>query len=779
MKKIIAFLLCMILLWTCGMPILSAVEVEENTPPYQQLRDRSITYSCSYDSDNAKIIVSGTVNHDVMITHSDFMIRLYRLLPGESVTSMMENENASPLASTEIAIKFQFSVSASRVEHRFARYAVVIVSPSGEKILAAEPQYVGEAATYTYDEENRFAFKGILSEKTSVTGSMGFGTAVVPVYLDQVFSQVSHGYLHLMGDTYHYFDEAYIDQLDAQIRTYSASGTRVYLQLLLRASDVERAMADGTAEGALYAMPDVFSQNVLSSVCALSEFLSLRYDQYQSGTIDGIIVGKQIDRQSMNYNGGLTLQRYAEKYAFYVLVVANAVRLNQPEMDIVIPFGNVNAYTGESVAIGVGDYKPSSLLESILSILEQRNSEPFACNVLIESSTVPFNISNEAIDKGMIDTASVSSKTMDTENLHQFIQYMQGLKASYDSAPQHVMYVWTVPETLWGNALACAYAYSYYRLLQEPLVSTFIISFEEAEQHENHHSVVEMKKILRYINTDKSLDVTKHLLPYFDAHIWGRVIDDFDAKNIAQRSVYLSSVLQEPDRKWTGSFSYVNFESGDVVDWFMGNQCKKINTLYGMNSMRGLTVTMQRTENETYSELLCLYQYPENFVYTSMMKFTVALTDSSLSSDSLYEVVLTIGDENASLTSEHLISGNSLTELWVDLGEYSEAHMVNYMKISVRMLHGDAEEYALWVYDVTGMSEEYTSEELTTLIMAERMRIRDEALIENEEDQNRDLILMVFGILLTITIVGVGLYIGLYRTRGKESESDSDEESTK
>lgn len=779
MKKIISFLLCIIILLMCNMPILSAMELGEDRATYQQLSEHSIVYSCVYDPENAKIIVSGTVNHDVMITHSDFTIHLYRILPGESVSDVMEDEDISPLSSTAIAIKFQFSVSASRVEERFSRYAIVLISPEGEKILAAEPQYVGVDANDTYDTQDRSSFKGILSENTSVAGSLGFGTAVIPVYLDQAISNVSHGYLYLMGDTYHYFDQMYIEKIDAQIRTYSSSGTRVYLQLLLDASNLNMGVSDGSDLDAVYALPDVFSQSVLSSVCALSEFLSSRYDQYQNGNVEGIIVGKQIDRQKMNYNGGLALQEYAEKYAFYVLAVANSVHLHQPDMDIVIPLGNVNVYTENSVTIASEDYMPSDLLESVLSVFEDQLSIPMPCNVLIESSTIPFDISNEMIDQGIIDTTSITSNDLHTENLYQFVKYMQELQNVYQSAPQHVMYVWTVSDALWGNSLACAYAYSYYRLVKENAVSSFVISFEEAEREDEHHSLVEMKKILRYINTDESFEVTEHLLPYFNADTWTRVIGNFETKDIVHRSVFISSVLEEPNRAWTGTFSYVNFESGDIVDWFAGNGCEKISFLHGIDGKRGLSATMQKTENDSYSEVLCLYQYPENFVYTPMMKFSVALTDYSLSSDSLYEVIVTIGDETSSLTSEYLVSGNSLTDLWLDVGEYSDAHLAKYIKISARMLHGDAEEYSLWVYDVSGLSEEYSSDELSTLIMAERMRIRDEALSDDEEDQTRDLILMVFGILLTVTIVGVGLYMGLYRTKSKVSEHESCEDTTK
>lgn len=779
MKKAITFLLLISILLMCHMPLLSATEPSEDHATYEQLSQHSIMYSCVYDAENKKIVVSGTVNHDVMITHGDFTILLYRILPGESVSDVMDDKDISPLSSTAIAIKFQFSVSASRVEERFSRYAIVLSSSDGEKILAAEPQYVGTDTNYTYDMEDRSSFKGIFSEKTSIAGSLGFGTAVIPVYMNQAMSKVSHGYLYLLGDTYHYFDQTYIEKLDAQIRTYSASGTRVYLQLLLDASELNMSTSDANDLDALYALPDIFSKSVLSSVCALSEFLSSRYDQYQNGILEGIIVGKQIDRQKMNYNGGLTLQEYAEKYAFYVLVVANSVRLHQPTLDIVIPLGNVNVYTEKTGTIDSEDYIPSDLLEAVLSIFEDRFSMPMPCNVLIESSTIPFDISNEMIDQGTIDTAVPTSDDIHTENLYQFIEYLHGLQKVYNSAPQHVMYVWTVSDALCGNSLACAYAYSYYRLLQENTVSSFVVSFEETEKTDEYHSLVEIQKIIRYINTDKSFEVTEHLLPYFNADTWSRVVGKIGIQNTTHRSVYLSSVLEEPNRVWTGTFSYVNFESGDIVDWFAGNACKKISFLYGMDGTRGLSATLQKTENDEYSELLCLYQYPENFVYTPMMKFSVALTDHSLSSDSLYEVIVTIGDETSSLTSEYLISGNSLTDLWIDVGKYSELHLANYIKISARMLHGDAEEYALWVYGVEGLSEEYSSNELSTLITAERMRIRDEALQDDEDNQNRDLILMVFGILLTVTIVGVGLYIGLYRTQSKVSEQETDEDTSK
>jgi len=771
MKKGIALFLCIILLAYGWTTLIFAAGSSSQDVKYSTLRDNSVTYTCDYDMDTSKIAISGTVNHDVMIMHSEYNIEVYKILPGETVSDVLSQADAKPLATSAIAIKFQFSISAVKTVDRYSRYAIVLVAKNGEKILAAEPQYAGIQTTYQYDAKDRSAFKGIHSPDPSITSNLGFGTAVVPVYLDRILSQASHGYLYPIEDSYRYFDQSYVDELDAMIRSYSASGTRIYLQFLLSASGSEMASANGAATGATYDMPNVFSENVLSLISAFSKFFAERYDSYQSGKIYGIIVGSQIDQSKMNYCGSLSIEEYAERYAFYVMVVANSARAYQDDLDIVIPLSDIDAYSNASAVIGAGDYAPNVLLETVLTWFEKSLSDPIPCNVSIESSSVPFQIANENLNlDGVIDRNHYASDVVSAEQIQNIVRYINGLGDQYQSAPRHILYLWSVPEHLSGDALASAYTYSYYRLLQEAEVSSFVMSLS---REQTATAIWDIQNILRGIDTKDSFRVTDHLLPYFGVDRWSQIVSGLTEGELDFRTEIHSSIQTIPE-KWTGSFSYLDFSSGNISDWFAGISCKNVKISYGADSVRGMAATMQNTSNSGYAEAICLYEYAENFVYTPYLKLTVAISDETYSSDALYEIKVTVGNETAIFTTESIVEGSSPTEIWLDLSQYNKKNMAKYIKISTRVLHGDGNAYTLWVYDLTGVSEVHSSEELDALISAERVKIRNQSLDQKVEQNDQDLLWMTFGTLCGMTVLAFALYIWIRYHRAKEQVTETD-----
>ena len=94
------------------------------------------------------------------------------------------------------------------------------------------------------------------------------GTVVVPVYMERLLSTTGHGYIYPINSTYRYFDENYINELDQRVRTYSAGGTRVYLQLLL--TDYSMAYQKLPSPSASFYMPDVYDSDVLAKVSAFA-----------------------------------------------------------------------------------------------------------------------------------------------------------------------------------------------------------------------------------------------------------------------------------------------------------------------------------------------------------------------------------------------------------------------------------------------------------------------------------------------------------------------------
>lgn len=763
MKRIISYILVSVMLMVCFLPtvyadtLAEAPLVDRTGEGYEELRENSVTFTCTFGEEAKSIEIKGNVNHDVLVSHKKYTIEVYRIAPGATFADIVSSESSQSVASAAIAVKFEFSVSAKTAQDKFSQYAIALRSPEDELILAAAPRYVKVESSYVYDGSSNTAYKGVSSPATSVCGDLGFGTAIIPVYYDKLLSTSSNGYMYPVGDSYCYFDKSYVDELGGKIRTYSATGGRVYLQLLLPSGSSVIKGYGGEGYGAIYDMPDIYSPETLSMVSTFVEFLAERYDSYMSGVIGGFIVGSRIDSPIHNFCTGLDVTEYAQRYAYYLTVVASVARYVNPNMDIVIPFSNADAYSsleeGES-----GSRYSAQLLEGVLSALDGSTSSAFSCSTMIEVEGSPIEDSQEEKSKKVPVEYEGS---IGINNVDVYSAFLSDMRARYKSAPSNFIYVWKVPDTLVGNDLCCAYAYSYYSLLDRDGLSSFVVSFEDSASN-GVPALNDVKKLVRYIDTDSGPAESGKLLQYFGASSWTEVVNGLTTTNRPIRKIYSTNKEDLSSIEWTGSFSYFDFSSGNISDWAQASNGKILKSEHGKDGRRALRQNVSKVSGSEHSDLFCLYEYTENFVYTPALKFELEITDVHEDSTALYEVAITVGCGGSLVNEKYVVRAGEVSELWLDMRAYNAYEVAKYIKISTRSITGTSEEYSLWLYDVVGYSAEYDSEALDKNISAERLRVRDLLDVVEDDESEADWYWIVFGLLVVAAVV-VGVVTVLLR----------------
>ncbi len=777
MKKIISWILlicCMIgycIPTVCAANPSEANEQQEHASlPYQILKEYSVTYSCRYLSKDNMISISGNVSHEIMVSYKNYRIEIYALALGENIeTGFDQITSRTPMASTDLAVKFEFSFKAEKIMDRFLQYAVVLRSPTGEAILAANPQMASIEALPFSTDTSRLSWKGVRGGDTSVIGSIGFGTVIVPVYLDRLWCRESAGYMYPMEDGYCYFDAEYIHGLDAQIRTYSANGGRVYLQLLLSVG-AEDSISSASHQESVYACPNVYSEETIKRLSTSSGFLASRYSTYQNGMIQGMIIGSSIDLFIMNDCGSRPLAEYAEIYALYLAIIANSARTAQADLDIVIPFSDVNTYASDATV--QGGYEPDRLMEALMEILDSRFPQKIPYGTMIESSSTPLLTDGESgllIPTQGLDTLSVN-------NISMYAEYLKDIQSRYANAPSHYIYVWNAPREMTLNALACSYVYSFYTTMGIAELSSFVISFDYSDPLDIR--AFDIQKILRYIDTERSYEVTENLLPYFGAKDWNEVVKSDNGSDTDIRKVYRAAPVTEAP-SFKGDFSYVDFSSEELNGWYCGTLCNKIKLSYGSDGARVLRADMKKPADGAYADLLRLYEFSENWIHTPYVKFTVELDGGFKNRDALYEMVITVGDHQSVLFADCSVRGNEKAEIMLDMSSFVSEGKVNYLKISVRPISGDVVDFSLLLHDIQGFSTVYSSEELHNLIEEERLNIRNQTKEEDTEQKRTSGILVIFAIILVVTAVGTGLFMAFRRYDDPNDDENGDERQTK
>ena len=763
MKRIIALLLSAVMLATCFSVIAFAETTDKaeavNNTSYESLGAGAVTLNCQYSEDRQKIELSGNVNYNVLVSYGKYSLGILRIKPSQSVEEAIRAKKPDIPAQMNIATRFSFSIDIKKTSELFSKYAVIIISPEGDIILASTPTKVGVATKdIDFSREN---FKGLAVNnihEASVGGDMGFGSAIIPVYYDRLINTNMNGYMYPHENAQLFFDKTYIDELDAKIRTYSVSGARVYLQLLMPKTDELGAVIG-------YEMPDVYKEEALSLLYTYVRFLSSRYKEFVDGRIGGFIVGKQIDKEIYNWHKVSSIDQYAEKYAFYVSVVANTARLENPQLDIVVPFSDLDCYNS-SVDTAVSDYLPTVLIEKLAYIFDRDFSDGLKFNIMIESdasiidSPVPDDIEQDTEKSEKKYRVISDSKDIDLQisELSRLNTFLSKMDKKYRSAPSKYIFLWNIPKNTQGYLLECSYAYSYYSLIKNNRVSSYVISFSEND----FKNMDGANDTVRRIDTKDGAAQCKPLLKFFGIKSWSEIVKSYDSSSAVIRNEYKSDKIAASG-SYKGSFPYFDFSTGELSDWYGGAYSKSIKADYGEGGQRVLRQLVERPSGSAHSDLLCIYEYNENYSYTPAIAMKMKITDGDASSGAIYEITVTMGKGPDTVSEKKTVRSGEIFELWMDVSAFSKKNMADYLKISTRCITGELNEYSLWVYDISGYSTAHSNEKLDELISNARRDIRDQ--LHKNENTNDDSIVywIVFSIILAAAVIGGIIVIVLRR----------------
>ena len=754
MKRLIALLLCVIMLTSSVAPSVFAVDSEEEA---KEDILGTLSYTCTHDVANDQVIISGTVDHDIMTGHGDHTISVYAIPSHSTYEDVVNDPEIKPLASSAMALKFTFHVNIKTIADRYSRYAVVIVSPSGEKTLAAQPVIPSVESSFKFNMGDRSAYKGILIDSAAKAGDSGAGTVVVDINVEKVLGDSSDSILCPMNDTYIYINKSYLTEIDKKVVTASAAGSRVYLRYLLTAFNSRLSYAVSEDSGR-YGIPNLYDEEIMSKISAISTFIADRYDGGK-GRVSGFVLGTQTDDTEVtNYIGDMSEEKYTEMYALYLATVGNAVRAVDPLLDVVIPLSDKNSYSQSGT---------QSFLERVVSVLDSMLSDDFLCSVMIESDASPLGITNNSLSSVIDTSAKGDGKKLTAENISVFVAYMERLLRRYDSAPANVIYMWNVPSQLTGTALCCAYSYIYYKLHTVTRVSAFVAAFNSSA----HACYDSLDSIFKYINTDSGTKYTEHLAQYFGHTSWASIIGS-SVSHKPTSSVIQTQMTSDRPKNIVGEFVYVDFSSPSALNFMSaGQKCVSIRSDYNALGERAICINSAAVAMGEAVECIGLFSYPESYKYTPQMSMVICVEGNGKTPVPLYEVSLTLGDGSDRIIANGVVKDGEKTELVFDCSSYGAAYLASYMKVSVRCLTSDAEGFTVRLHELKGYSSQHNSNDLAMLVDEHRQQIKNSG--SDDKKLGYKFIVTIVGIAFSVVAVGIGLMMVFKK---EEADEDSREE---
>ena len=757
MKKIISlFITVCILFASLSLPVLALDQENEDTNEDISVNDgifnNALTYTCIYDIQKKRVTLSGSLNKEIFSDYGGWSLCVYAVPFGATEYDVVTKSDSKPLAQALISINFQFSFKADQIEYRYSRYAIFLRSPQGEMILAAKAQYPEVNSTFELPEGIR-NYKGISTEFSSFVTDVDAGTLILPVHLDELFSQNSSSTFVLADGKQYFFNKSTVDKLDMAINSTTVSGTKVYLRLLYK--DLELDVASE------YSIPRLEQVDELVKLhCAVS-FLAGRYSANEKAKITGFVLGNAWNNEN-EFLKVDSFDRYVMLCGDYAVVVANAARTVNSALDVVIPFDGDGFVKADETNHKINSKK---LIESIFEYLDTAFHKGLDCSLIISSQNTPFGI-RELTPESVIDVKTQSSTGKFCAGEQKaFSSYIDLLSHRYDSCPERYIFEWIPSRVLKDNALATAYAYSYYSLLMDHTVRAFVVNVSSDDTNLRN-----IKHLVKFMDAHEGSDVAKELAGFFGKKLWSEVLETNSSVNSSVNHYFVVEPRLNSSERFVGEFKYFDPEDISLTqNWSFGNQCTDIKTEYTQEGEKALKADLLLSGTQDYSEILYVFEYSENMIHTQDLKLKFNLSDTL--EDAVYELKLVLGNSKNKLESSCIVKGNSINEMLVDISKCATANTIDFIKISVRSLDGRSEACSLYLHEICGLSNEYTSDELNALIHAEREKIKD----LDEEASSAKISAQWFlaiGVVLVTGVLGVAIFIGFIREDKPSDEKD-------
>ena len=764
MKKIVSIALLMAMLLSLCLFSLdaSAVALAAEKDTAEETED-VLFFSCKYDAENKKITINGTMYHDAFALYSKATLVIYAIPQGKTENDVLNDPASKPIAETAVSINFAFTVKVKGINDIYSRYAVFLKLPEGKMILGTRAQYA-EVASNGGTSQDKSCFKGISSSGSAVSSGIDADMTVIPVYLDMLYSDKASIFVYQYEHKQLFFDKVYVNEIDTRVATAFSSGAKIYFQFLVKNG---KEFTDFQSASAEYYMPNVYDEKVLLLIHAATEFVAKRYNGDERGALSGIVVGKGLDTPSLyNANAIASTNEYVEMCGAYAIVIAMAARGISPSLDIVLPItGAKFTVGGESTH---GELSANAFVEGVLDYFATTLEAGLDFTFLVETSVTPFGIANDNIEDG-VDLEHINEGSDFYAGKQKgFSDYLDKLSSQYKGTPKNYILEWTPLNDLSGTALAAAYAYSYYALYGDERVSSFVINLfnDGADQSR----INDLFHVMKYIDTPRSYYSTSALLKYFGCALWEELPGIAKSATNKTKLSYTVLPLSDVPNGVKGSFAYFDFSETTFLEgWHNGDGCSSIRVDYSSSGRKALRADLNALADGCRSEMVYNYEYRENMAHTPFIRFAFQISD--MAENSLYEINVLLENSHARFESSYVAHGGDLDTLVMDLSEYTSFNAVESMKFSVRCLDGDVSAFTFWMYDITGYSEKYSSDELAELIKSERSKIYDEEEDVEKKDTFESFI-VAFVILVILGVFGILAFV--FFRRDNKSEEDKE-----
>lgn len=748
---------------------------------------------CSFNEQVGTVSVSGSIKHSVLVSNRDGKIAVYRFDPWEDYAAQIPT--ATPLATMDMSIRFEFELPCKTVPQRMSLYAVAIIGADGEVSLISEPQYVN----YKSSDTSSAGFKTVLTGDTAAAVASHAGSAIIDVYLDRLDNGNKSGYIFNVDGELFYFDRDTVGELDGKVLTYTASACKVYFRFLISPYAVGLDFCTSANTWATNKCVVVNDAQALRAIYASTYFLISRYDGGANGKVDGIILGRGADMPLLFNYAQLVSQDYNEVYARSLTLIglAAAEAAGESEISLIVPISDsvVDEKTiyADGFLNSVSEYLDTYTKLTFTVMCESRHNpykladDDFTTDIIPEETTgeadeVTETPETEAADFEETDitapetTSEEAEVTEDaptggelipnqnsdgyycTDNIGIFVDFFNKLKKNYDSVNDSYGWCWYPAADSSESALGVCYSYNYIKLATLD-ADFFAVAFE----NDVDGKFSSISHLFKYIDTVNNHDETEYARAALGISDWSELIDDY-YNGVGVYNTLYEKPLTDDVPGYKGSFVYLDYTKGTGDGgWYRGLYCDAL----GIKSNGGTTslaANMKLDESGVnQAEIGYILKQPEPLLIGDAVTFDINCGEDD---GSLYQLTVYIYSDKGTIVSGGVIQGGKDYAMSVDVSEHNKTVVVNSIKISLKRVTGEGD-CLLNLSRVTLNSFTISNEELVNEFVDVRDYLQADAAADGGLSTKR----LAFGCMILVSVGIIALVIAYGNDKRGKSET--------
>ncbi|WP_057987086.1 DUF5722 domain-containing protein [Lederbergia galactosidilytica] len=525
------------------------------------------------------IQIGGMVDQQYLEANPQAELRLYELQTYEKLDDIAD---LTPIAKKEAEATFTFDFPLNENGHSrlYSKFVVTLNNQAGEISFVDSPHYITNPEKLA---ENDYPFpqgkskKGLQVQMTDDAEELGVSHAAINVsYNSMLYKEHNHPddtiVYDFEGETF-YFKENYVRSLDSSIKSLSDNNNVVSLILILYnemdpdSPNEHLIHPDAESGGTVYAMNTANSMGV-KYYKAITNFLAERYTRTDEkyGRAVNFIVGNEVDEnQIWNNMGPKLVTEYIKEYAQTLRLTNTIVKSNYENGRVYVSL--THSWDRDIPAGAMWSYDGRDIVDMLLQFI--RSEGDIAWNIAYHP--YPENLMDPVFWKDPNAGDNFDTDVITFKNLEVLVDYMKQNDHLFDGEMRRIILseqgFHSLDNSLESQKIqAAAYALAYYKSKFLDGIDSFILHrhVDHKEEYGLHlglwtyadvgNSTPQDKKfiydVMKYIDTERSLEVTEFAKPIIGIDSWEEMIPNFDPELLAERQLPVAVETGVVKKQW-------------------------------------------------------------------------------------------------------------------------------------------------------------------------------------------------------------------------------------